>query len=254
MFEQGRGSGLVARLPKLYTLDVIPVSGHIQRAVPPSLNCFECGSLVASHYLQLEFVFDTIRECDLVVSSDSDVCLASRQLLRELEAVGAKGFRYRPVRTSASGSLSKQETRITVLADFQYFVITGRCDGPWVYHRRGETCLECGQILAESRDFAAWMDEAAGNVPSQPRLVYPETWNGEDFFLLSEPGPPVITERIAMILAKTGNLRRKEVDDSDRMRELMPKHAARLEKQNWQVEVCSRLGPADWAISLDAGG
>jgi hypothetical protein len=243
----------MASLPKLYTLDMIPVAGHIERAVPPSLNCFECGSLVGSHYLEFEFVFDALRECDLVMSSDSDVYLASRQLLRELDTISSKGYEYRAVQTSASDNLRACESMIAVLSDFQHLAITGRCDGPWVHHTKGETCPECGQIPAESRDFEAWMSEAAGDIPRQPRLVYPETWHGEDFFLLSEPGPPVITERVATILAKTGNLRRKEVIDRNRIRKLMPSHAARLEKQAWQAEVCSRLGPADWATSLDLG-
>ena len=235
------------KLPKLYTLKTIPVAGHIERSIPVRLNCVECGGRIAPFYQELEFVFDTFRRCDLVASSDADVLLVSTQLLDELNTIRAKGYKYREVKVSTSKELDAHKEATPVNSRYQYFVITGHCDGPWVHHTSGKPCPQCGQIKAKSKDFGAWLSEQAGETPIQPKLVYPRTWHGEDFFFLSEPGPPLITERVAAILDKMGNLHTEQVTDRDMVRRIMPRYAARLEKQNWHAKVCSELGPADWA-------
>jgi hypothetical protein len=77
--------------------------------------------------------------------------------------------------------------------------------------------------------------------------VYPETWHGEDFFYVTEPGPAVVTERVAAILEATRNLRREKVENQGLIRRLMPKYAERLEAQDWEIALCVTLGPAGWA-------
>lgn len=239
-------------LPKLHTLEKVPVAGHTIHTIPFSTNCQHCGLSVAQYYRELEFVFDGWKPCDLVTSSDADVYLVSEHLLAKLQSISASGYIHRSVTISTSDDFHRVHRDPIQMPTFYYFVITGRCDGPWIHHVKGNACPICGQTRSESKDFEIWLSELAEDIPKPPTLVYPETWQGEDFFYLSEPGPPLITERIATILAETGNLRKEKVLDKDKIRRLMPKHAARLEKKNWQVEVCISLGPADWVTRAQA--
>jgi hypothetical protein len=98
------------------------------------------------------------------------------------------------------------------------------------------------------------LSEAIGGTAAQPRLVYPESWQGEDFFFLSEPGRPVITQRVVGVLDDLGNLDTRRVEDPERIRNLMPLYAAELEKRNWRIERCIRLGPADWVAEARTPG
>ncbi|MBI4317104.1 MAG: hypothetical protein HY675_01330 [Chloroflexi bacterium] len=178
------------------------------------------------------------------------------RLISRLESVEATGYEHYPAALSMSGEFRLWHPRVRKplkkIPRFDYFVITGRADGPWVWvTRKADTCPACGQVRALSPDretFDAMQAERAGDVPRTPILVYPDTWNGEDFFYLSEPGPPIITERIANILDQTGNLRKRTVSGSEResICRTTPKVAARMERLNWEVAVCCELGPAGW--------
>jgi hypothetical protein len=239
-------------LPKLYTLRKVLVAGHLRRTVPFSINCVQCGRQVDPCYKEFEFVLDSLPQCDLIQSNDADVYLISERLLAELERIDAKGYQHRSIADiSLSGDFRRSYPNFCKVSSeikrFQYLTITGKCDGPWIRNTRGATCAICDQPTPELKDFDATVSEIMGDVSPQSLFVFPETWHGEDIFYLSEPGPPLITERIASILTKTGNLRKEKVMDKDTVRRLMPEYAQDLERRNWQIEPCIELGPADWS-------
>ncbi|MDI7278280.1 MAG: hypothetical protein QME94_20060, partial [Anaerolineae bacterium] len=73
-----------------------------------------------------------------------------------------------------------------------------------------------------------------------------ESWRGQDFFWLPEPGDPIVTERVAEILSRTGNLRRRQIASRNEIRRRTPGWARELEEAGWEQPVCAELGPADW--------
>ena len=60
-----------------------------------------------------------------------------------------------------------------------------------------------------------------GDVEPQPHQVFPASWHGEDLFYVSKPGPPLIVERVAQILARMDNLRKETVVNRDKVRHVM---------------------------------
>ena len=69
----------------------------------------------------------------------------------------------------------------------------------------------------------------------------------EDFFELSEPGPVIVTDRVAEILCRTGNLRKGKVTGQEKIRRTTPRFAETLEKAGWELPICTELKPAEWA-------
>jgi hypothetical protein len=162
----------LAQLPNLYTLDTVPAVGHIEYTgrIPPT--CVLCGRPVETDLHNSEFGLDTVRECDLVCSSDESVYLASTNLLSELDALGAKGYEHKEIRPHIGDEL-REEAEMSL---FKHLLISGRHDGPWLYHSREEACPECGQPQKPMHGYSAWMSEVFGDVPTQPRQVYSDTW------------------------------------------------------------------------------
>ncbi len=235
-------------LPRLYTLDVRAVIGHIGETVPPEIYCPACGRTM-DHYREVQLAIDEWPECDLVAGAGA-VFFASERLLAELERIGATGYADWPASLSLSDDFRRSHRGFdevkTRIPSYRHFVITGRCDGPWIQNTRGEACTRCGQPAARSLDFAALLPQLIGEAPSPPRVVYADTWHGEDFFELTEPGPALITERIANMLCEMGNLRKDKIVEKDKVRRLMPRYAQALEKADWEVPKCVSLGAADW--------
>lgn len=235
-------------LPKLYTLNTVQVVGYLRQTVPSSVNCPECGSEMG-YYQELELVLDSWPECDFIAASGGAYFI-SEKLLMELKKIDGSGYTHRPVNISISDDFRRSYPEalgmLGGIGRFHYLMITGQCDGPWLRHIKGEVCSICGRPKPKLMDFGTWLAEIDGDTPPQPRQVFSETWHGEDFFYLSEPGPPLITERVVAILAETGNLRREKIADKDTIRQLMPKYAESLEKIGWQIERCVGLGPAKW--------
>ncbi len=237
-------------LPRLYTLHSTPAVGYLYYSDPHSIYCPECGRMVG-RYDDVELVLDHWPEYDLVQASEGSY-FASERLLARLEKIGATGYTHQPATFSLSPDYRRLHPEIAglpiKLPQYRYFVITGRCDGPWINSRKAGVCPVCGKARAEIADLAGAEAELLGHVPPRSRLVYPETWHGEDFFYLSEPGPPLITDRVAIILAETGNLRRHRVMDIDETRFLVPRRTERSEVKPWGIERSADLGPCDWVM------
>jgi hypothetical protein len=238
----------VKDLPRLYRLDRIPIVGHLGYVQPPGINCPQCGRQNRS-FDQLELILDAVPRCDLVASASGEY-FATPRLVGELEHLGARGYSSHAISVGISDDFQLSSPGLgemwTPAAQLEYVVITGKCDGPWTRNAQGSACAICGQpIPIPLRDDS--LDPLLTDGAEQPTLVYADTWHGEDFFTVSEPGLPVITERVVTVLRATGNLREELVEDPERLQRVMPKYAQELEKRGWRLAACAVLGPAAWA-------
>ena len=233
---------------RLFTLETFQTIGHLRQTKPIIPSCKSCGRNI-TFYDELELVIDTLPTCDIMKSVEGAIFTTER-FITELEGINAKGYSYQSIDFSLEDKMETSElSTVNILQEIpllNYFVITGRCDGPWLRNKKGELCHECGKNIPEPIDFESIISEILGDKPTTPILVYPETWNGEDFFYITEPGPPIITERVVDILNTFNNLQKEIIVDKDRIRRLMPTYAAELNKKGWQVDKCVTLGPADW--------
>lgn len=235
-------------LPKLYTLRVRAVVGHVQEVTPWLINCPACGR-EADHYRRVVLALDEWPRCDVIAAAGA-VDFVSERLLADLRTIGASGYSDWPADLTLSEEFHRRhpstDVDATALPPYRHLVVTGRCDGPWIEHARGKCCPHCQQPSAEFIDFEASARWMIGDAPAPMRLVYTDTWHGEDFFQLSEPGLTIVTDRIAEILDRTGNLRTEAVGEREMAQRFLPKYAERLERMGWEVPVCVSLGPADW--------
>ncbi len=235
-------------LPKIHTLERIPVVGFSRHTVPDSILCEYCNRKIAD-YQRLELVLDSQPECDIVGDSEGTLFI-SGTLATALARIGATGYRILPISLSLSDDYYRAHPNISALpartSDFYEFIITGRCDGPWVSSIRGESCPICHQPIPQPQDFDRFMSELLGETQEHTRLVDPATWHGEDLFYLSEPGPAIITDRIASLLGETGNLRTEQIMNRNLVEHMMPKYAEILSRSGWVQERCSKLGSAEW--------
>jgi hypothetical protein len=238
----------VKDLPRLYCLDRVPVVGRLGAVRPPGINCPQCGRETRS-FDQLELILDAVPRCDLVASASGEY-FATPRLVGELAHLHARGYSSHPISVGISDDFRLSSPGIeemwTQAAQLEYMVITGKCDGPWTRNTQGSACAICGRPiptpLGDDSLDPLLMDDA-----EQPTLVYADTWHGEDFFTVSEPGLPVITERVVTVLRAMGNLRKEPVEDRERIQRAMPKVARALEKRGWLLDACAVLGPAAWA-------
>lgn len=227
-------------MPRIYALESVPVVGHLRDYWPPSISCRSCGRLVGS-YKKVTFVFDTLSECALFASADGSYFI-TETLMRLLDSTGISGFHaHRPsIAFSDDYSRNTREAGTQSLpSGIYYFVISGRADGPWRRRKRG-TCHECGQFLPAD-------DQETDNLaPPQTVRVYVDSWHGDDLFYVTEPGPPIVTERFVRILEEVGDLRQEPIQNPDLIKRLMPRYAEQLAANNWMQFRCSRISPAEW--------
>jgi hypothetical protein len=246
-------------LPKLFTLKIVSIAGYLKHC-SPNIYCPRCGRLIG-HYSELELFLDVSPKCDLITDRTDNQIFVSPRLLERFEARNITGFEHRPAKLFISDDFQLQHPNVTAVPDeiprFHYFMVTSQSDGPWVYHSRGDPCELCHQPQvagAPDNDLATGDVQAlATRPPLRPALVFQETWHGEDVFYLTETRTLVITEAVAGILEETGNLRREKIENKERIRRLMPKYAAELEKENWEKPVCGVLGPANWVATPHSG-
>ncbi|WP_015909468.1 hypothetical protein [Chloroflexus aurantiacus] len=198
-------------LPWLYALQFVPVIGYLTKMVPSTIYCRQCGHEIGD-WQELDLVLDHVPEWDLVASSEEAYFISPRFLVR-LADINASGYTYRPIKMSFSDDVHRFYPEMTDLPElapqFHHLVITVRCDGPWMYATKGEPCALCSQpvpIPPKRINIERLTPDIAGETIQPPRHVFPNTWCSEDFFYLTEPGPLLITEGVAMMFAETGNV------------------------------------------------
>ena len=226
-------------LPAIYSLENISVRGEVWDAEPGVINCVECGREVL-HYERLRLVLEQSPECDLLAAKDGAYFVSTRFLVR-LQSMSARGYTTIPVPVSLTNGMP-------VAPPFHYLVISGWCDGPWLSNERLAPCPLCSQPQAKPIDFEGAIRRLSAGEPAPTRSVYRDSWHGEDFFYVSEPGAAFVTERIAGVLQELRNLEMEEMapDAQEMVRQYIPNWAENLEKRGWRTPHCCKLSPAEW--------
>jgi|GEM_PF-1380908 hypothetical protein len=189
-------------LPHLYTLVTVPVVGHLRDTIPDTIYCVTCGRPVHP-WRNARLVIDVPFITEIFKSTDGTWFITDR-LKNQLETLGARGYVTQEIPFEFSDDYyrwaSIRNDRTQRQQPLYYLAITGLCDGPWVSHRRAGQCPTCGQAMAIVDDMETLITALLDDAPPPTRLVYPDTWHQEDLFYLSEPGPPLITERVAQLI------------------------------------------------------
>jgi len=165
--------------------------------------CDVCGASYREEVTFLDYQFDTWEKAEFV-DAHQYVYAVTRRLYEKLEQAGLKGFSARAMKTSR-GQIFEEvdpEHRV-VIPEFVQLLILGKANGPSGWWDRGEVCPACGRTIWKptSRVTEALFAKFSNKVAA-PRLVSADTWEGDDIFFLTDPGPPVITDRFERVLAE----------------------------------------------------
>jgi hypothetical protein len=186
-------------------------------------------------------VLDVHPECGFVGSTDGSYFVAE-SLRNRLMQAHVQGCRYQEalVVLSHDYHMNTPTTIDRALPRFFYLQIMSTIDGPWK-REKGTPCAVCGNDTIRPGQIND--PELLLNTTT---FVYADSWDQADIFYLTEPGNPIVTEKVATILRAHGDLRQEPVPDKDLLQQFMPKYAAMLERNQWMQDRCSSLQPAAW--------
>lgn len=238
-------------LPKIYVLRAVPVIGTI-RGGNPAVYCTNCGHRV-TEYQHAELVLDEWPDCNLFKSRDGTF-FATESLYSQFKEQEIRGYAALEVSRIVSADFWRTYDNPSAVYEtipkIYQIAIIGKCEGPWLRNEKNGKCPICHNDMPRpvEEDFDDIFNEVYGMESKHAILAYANSWDGADIFYMTEPGPPVITERIANMLASNGDLREGEVLSKDLARRVTPIYASKLENQDWKIPICSALGQADWIL------
>jgi hypothetical protein len=187
--------------------------------------------------------------CSIVGDTLGESLFISAQMDQELVTTNAQGYRTIPIEIDYSDEFKLLKAYKSAAPSLLYLVITGRCNGKWGRYLAHGVCATCEKPFTKpSYSLEIARQIRLGNLADIPTtFVDANSWNGEDFFLIPQSPNVIITERIAEILLRTGNLRKEMPNSVEFVKKHIPKLVEDYESVGWNIPTCSVLGPADWS-------
>jgi hypothetical protein len=187
-----------AELPKIFTLIACPMIGELgpDSQIVERESCETCEQAYPEEVNFLDYQFDVWEQAELI-KAGNNVYAITRRLYDALQAAGLKGFSARPMKVSRSPIFDDMDPEHKIaIPEFLQLLIVGKADGPSGWWERDGVCATCNRIIWKTTDrvtsalFAKYSNKAG-----PPRQVSAASWHGDDAFFLTDPGPPVMTER-----------------------------------------------------------
>jgi len=184
--------------PRIFTLIACPMIGQLGRdtEIVERDPCEACGMSYREEIKFLDYQFDVWEQAELIKAAPETYAI-TRRLWEALQAAGLKGCSTRPMKVSRGKVFADIDPdNKVVIPEFLQLLIVGKADGPSGWWDRNGICPACGRVIWKPTErirealFAKYSNETG-----PPRLVSIATWQGDDVFFLTDPGPPVVTER-----------------------------------------------------------
>jgi hypothetical protein len=182
--------------PMIFTLIECPIIGEYgpDTEIREREPCRTCGKSYWEEVEFLDYQFDTWERAELIKAGHNTYAI-TRRLFDAFQSAGLKGMSAQAMKVSRGPVFSQidPENKI-VIPEFERLLINGHADGPSGWWDRGKVCPTCKRIIWKATErvtdalFAKYEKK-----PGPPRLVSGATWQGEDIFFLTDPGPPVVT-------------------------------------------------------------
>ena len=187
--------------PKIFTLITVPIIGALgpDSQIVERDPCPACGMDHPAEIRFMDYQFDMWEHEELIKSSYETYAIM-RRLWEAFQAAGLKGCTTRPMKVSRGRIMEDIDPEHEiVIPEFLELMIVGRADGPSGWWDRNGICPACRRLIWKPTQritdavFAKYSNETG-----PPRLVSIATWQGDDVFFLTDPGPPVVTERFKL--------------------------------------------------------
>jgi|ERR1700722_9568966 len=191
-----------ARPPAIFTLVSVPMIGKLGPGseIIERARCKTCQENYREEVTFLDYQFDTWERAELI-KAGSDNYAITRRLFDVFEQAGLKGFTTQPMKTSRGRIFDRIDPEHkVVIPEFLRWMVVGRADGPSGWWERGPVCPKCGRPewkRTEAGAKALFAAVSGQSIP--PRVISAASWSGDDVFLLTDPGPPVVTEHFKQV-------------------------------------------------------
>jgi len=188
--------------PPIFTLIACPMIGQLgpDSRIIERDPCPTCNQPYPEEVEFLDYELDTWERAELIKAARDNYAITQR-LFSVMQQAGLQGLAAQDMQVSRSEvfAANDPENKV-VIPEFRRLLLLERADGPSGWWERGPQCPTCQRIVWRATDrvtqalFAKY-----GNKPGPPRQVSAATWHGWDAFYLSDPGPPVVTERFKRV-------------------------------------------------------
>lgn len=181
--------------PEIFTFIRCPIIGEPGEATLFSYSegCEVCGQEDPPEITFLDYQFDFWEGEDIVEAHGHYAVTA--HLRNALEQSGLKGVAFREMTSSRSQMFAESDpTQSVKLPSFFEMLITGKANGPSGWWDFAGHCQACGRPIWRYTDRVVYALSAVHTGSIGPcREVSLESWQGDDIFRLSDPGPPIVT-------------------------------------------------------------
>jgi hypothetical protein len=189
--------------PKIFSLTKCPVLGDLgpRTKFKQRVICSTCKRVIVSELGQTEYVFDGWHGEDIATATLEMVYVVTSRLRKAMQNATIKGVRFKKVLTTRSELFLDIYGDIRLPTFYELLIEDTLEGGGWM--KRDGACNECGQpFWSPINASVKWVAGGVSEESLPPRRVLQEEWKGQDIFLVTEPGPPVATERVASIFAE----------------------------------------------------
>jgi hypothetical protein len=187
--------------PRIFTLVSGAVLGELgdETRVTTFPDCDVCGLRPPPQVTFLEYRFDYWDGEDLV-DAVTDHAVSDR-LRAALEEAHITGVAFEDMKSTTSDYFELgPNAYATSLPTFYRLVVNAQATGPEIWWT-SKYCAACERVVWAP---TAEGIEAQASDRGVPREVYERSWEGDDVFLLEDPGPPIVTQRFADVLDDVG--------------------------------------------------
>jgi hypothetical protein len=189
--------------PAIFTLVAVPIIGKLGRnsKIVERPPCKVCGVSYREEVTILDYEFDTWERAELIKAGHDNYAI-TRRLFGVFEKAGLKGMATETMKVSRGKIFDRIDPEHKIkIPEFMRLIITGKADGPSGWWERGPTCPACGRPQWKRTEAATKaLFSTFSKQPAPPRLVSAATWQGDDAFWLTDPGPPVVTNRFEQVV------------------------------------------------------
>ncbi len=171
------------------------------KANKPCPICLQSDRTKVEH---LDLMLDAWDPCDIVGVESNVTFAVSPRLRNEFLASEVRGVLFREMKVSLNGNFAVSSPGVEAPELVQLDVVA-TVPAATSWYDPLEKCERCGRVTYQpnASKRAAGATTSSRRPKGPLRQVPRAAWNGEDVFWTQDPGPPVVTEKVKLLLDRS---------------------------------------------------
>jgi hypothetical protein len=163
--------------------------------------CPVCSLSDRKRFEHLDLMLDAWEPCEFVGVQSNETFAVSPRLRDELLEAGARGAVFRDMNVTRGGNFDVSSPGVALPALVQLDV-ESVISAATTWYDPQDKCERCGRIVYQpnANKRAAGATTSSRRPKGPPRRVAIGAWNGDDLFWTLDPGPPIVTEKVKLLL------------------------------------------------------